>query len=90
MFQFNAFSVKNGISEVTEPVADNGSPGVVAGCVLHGLVLVTENEEVDARVEQGLLLRVLVKPCLLHVVIIAALHLVFQLFQSVIVRPFQG
>ena len=63
---------------------------MVAGLVLHGLVLVAENEEVDARVEGDLLLGVLIETGLRDILVIAALHLVLEFLQSVLVRPTQG
>ena len=86
--QFNVFPVKNGVSEIPNPVADNGSLGMFAGFVLHGLVLMTENEEINAWVKLRLFLCILVKPRLFNIVVITAFHLIFQFFQSVIVRPF--
>ena len=75
--QLNAFPIKHRITEIINPVAHNCSQGMVAGGVLHGLVLVAEDEEVDGWVEGGLLLGVLVKAGVGDVVVIAALHLVF-------------
>ena len=63
---------------------------MVAGLVLHGFVLVAEDEEVDGWVELRLLLGVLVEAGVGDVVIIAAFHLVFEFLQAVLVRPFQG
>ena len=56
--------------------------------VLHGLVLVAEDEEVDTWVELGLLLGVLVKTGFWHVVVIATFHLVLEFLQAVVVRSF--
>ena len=63
---------------------------MVTRFVLHGFVLVAEDEEINRRVKGGLLLSVLVKASVGDVVVIAALHFVFELFQTVVVRPFQG
>ena len=63
---------------------------MVAGFVLHRLVLVAEDEEVYRRIELRLLLGVLVETGVGNVVVIAALHLVFEFFQAVVVRPTQG
>ena len=63
---------------------------MVAGGVLHGLVLVAEDEEVNCWVESGLLLGVLVKAGVRDVVVIAALHFVVEFFQTMLVRPTQG
>ncbi len=60
---------------------------MVAGLVLHGLVLMAEDEEVNRWVESGLLLGVLVKAGLRDIIVIAALHFVLELFQAVTVRP---
>ena len=63
---------------------------MVAGLVLHGLVLMSEDEKVDAWVECGLLLCVLVEAGVGDVIVIAALHFVLEFFQTVVVRPSQG
>ena len=63
---------------------------MVAGWVLHRFVLVSEYEEVNRRIELGLLLGVLVETGVGNVVVIAALHFVLEFFQAVVVRPFQG
>ena len=88
--QFNILTVKHCVCEVINPVAYNGCQGVVAGSVLHWLVLVAEDKEVNSRVEFCLLLSVLVEACLGYVVVIASFHLITQFLQTVLVRPTQG
>ena len=63
---------------------------MLARLVLHGLVLVAEDEKVDARVEGDLLLGVLIETGLRDIVVITALHLVLEFLQAVVVRPTQG
>ena len=63
---------------------------MAAGLILHWLVLVAEDEEVDTWVKSGLLLCVLVQSGIGDVIVIAALHLVLEFLQAVVVRPFQS
>ena len=51
---------------------------MVARLILHGLVLVTEDEEVDAWVMGGFLLSILEKACFGDIVVIASLHFVLE------------
>ena len=85
LFQGNGFSVKDGVSEIIKPIPHNGRQSMVASLVLHGLVLVAENKEVNAGVELSLLLGILVKAGFGNVVVIATFHFVLELFQAVIV-----
>ena len=86
-FQLNLFPVKHRVCEIINPISHDGGQGMVTCFVLHWLVLMTKNEEVDARVKGSLLLGILVKAGVRDVVVIAALHLVLELFQTVFVRP---
>ena len=61
---------------------------MAAGLILHWLVLVAEDEEIDGRVKLCLLLGILVEAGFGDVIVIAALHLVLEFFQSVVVRSF--
>ena len=63
---------------------------MITALVLHGLVLVAEDEEIDGGIQSSLLLGVLIQTGLRDVVVIAALHLVLELLQPVVVRPAQG
>ena len=63
---------------------------MVSGLVLHGLVLVAEDEEVDGGVELCLLLGVLVKAGVGDIVVVASFHLVVELLQAMPVRPAQS
>ena len=83
--QLNALSVKHSVCEIINPIPYDSGQGMVASLVLHGFVLMSEDEEVDARVKGGLLLGVLVKTCVGDVVVIATLHLVLELLQTVVV-----
>ena len=51
---------------------------MVASLVLHRLVLMAEDEKVNAWVKLGLFLGILVKTGLWDIVVIATFHLVFQ------------
>ena len=63
---------------------------MVTGFVLHGFVLVAEDEEIDAWVKGCLLLGIMIKACFGDVIVIAALHFVLEYFQTGLVLPFQG
>ena len=82
MFQYHLFSIKHRVGEIINPVSHNGGYGVVAGLVLHGLVLVAEDEEVDGGVELCLLLGVLVKAGVGDIVVVASFHFVVELLQA--------
>ena len=90
MFQFYRFSVKHRVGEIIDPIANHSGQCMITRSVLHGLVLVSEDEEIYGRIQSSLLLGVLVKSGVGDVIVIAAFHLVLQLFQTVIVRPTQG
>jgi len=83
--QFNTFPVKYGISGIIQPIAHDSRQSMVAALVLHGLVLMAENEEINCWVELGLLLGVLVEARFGNVVVIAVLHFIVQLLQAVLV-----
>ena len=80
IFQFYLFPIKHGISKVINPVAHDSGQGMVAGLVLHRLVLVAEDEKIDGWVKLCLLLGILVETGVGDVVVIAAFHLVFEFF----------
>ena len=63
---------------------------MVAALILHGLVLVAKDEEIDAWVKLGLLLGILIEAGVGDIVIIASFHLVLELLQAMVVRPFQS
>ena len=86
-FQLNLLSIKHRISKIINPIPYNSGQGMVASLVLHRLVLVAEDEEVNAWVKGSLLLGVLVEAGVLDVVGIATFYFVFELFQAVVVRP---
>ena len=77
--QLNRLPIKHRVGEIIDPVPHDGGQGMVASLVLHGLVLMSKDEEVDRWVKGGLLLDVLVKACVGDVVVIAALHFVLEL-----------
>ena len=87
--QRNAFPIKHRISEIVNPIPHDGCQSVLSSLVLHGLVLVAEDKEIDGRVKLCLLLGVLVEAGVRDVIIIASLHLILEFLQAVVVRPFQ-
>ena len=88
IFQFDRLSVKNGISEIINPITYNGGQSMVTRLVLHGFVLMAKDKKVDTLVKGGLFLGVLVEAGVRDVIVIASLHLVLEFLQSVVVRPF--
>ncbi len=88
--QPNPFPIKHRVCEIINPIPHDSRQSMVASLVLHGLVLVAKDEKVDGWVKLGLLLCVLIKAGLRDIIVITTLHLVFQFFQAVFVRPFQG
>ena len=63
---------------------------MITALVLHGLVLVAEDEEIDGGIQSSLLLGVLIQTGLRDVVVIAALHLLVELLEAMPMRPPQG
>lgn len=58
--QLHLFPIKHRIRKIINPIADHRRQGMLASLVLHRLMLVAKDEEVNARVEVGLLLGILV------------------------------
>ena len=86
--QPNPFPIKHRVCKIINPIPHDSGQSMVASLILHRLMLVAEDEKVDARVKVGLLLGVLVEARFWNVVVITSLHLVFQFLQAVLVRPF--
>ena len=87
--QLNFFPIKHRIRKIIDPIAHDSGQSMVASFVLHGLVLVAEDEEIDGWVEVGLLLGILVEARFWDVIVIAAFHFVFEFLQAVVMRPSQ-
>lgn len=82
VFKFNCLSIKHRVREIIDPVAYDGGQSMVACLILHGFVLVAEDEEVNRWVKCSLLLGVLVKTGVGDVIVIAAFHFVVEFLQA--------